>query len=64
MIALQFLTSIGYATHAAMAMRVRIQARKRERAITSGELVEIVDEEVKRQREEEARQRWREMGNL
>lgn len=64
MIALQFLTSIGYAVHAAMALKVKLSAQRRDKAIASGELVEIVDENVKRQREEEARQRWREMGNL
>ena len=64
MVVLQFLTGIGYALHAAMAWSVRSAVQQRDQAIASGDLVEMVDEEEKRRREEEARQRWREMGNL
>lgn len=38
--------------------------KRRERDIASGDLVEMEDPEEKRKREEEARKRWREMGDL
>ena len=63
-IALQFITFVGYTLHMAMALRVKTQHKKREIAIASGDLVEMVDEDAKRRREEDARERWREMGNL
>ncbi|KAK5940324.1 hypothetical protein PMZ80_007744 [Knufia obscura] len=65
MVALQFVSAIGYAVHAAMGWRVWRGLKEHETGIRSGDIVEMVDEEEKRRREEEARKRWREMqGNL
>ncbi|KAK5070796.1 hypothetical protein LTR64_007427 [Lithohypha guttulata] len=64
MVALQFVSFAGYAVHAAMAWAVWRGLKKRDRDIRSGNLVEMVDEVEKARREEDARQRWREMGNL
>lgn len=62
MIALQFISGLGYFIHAAMAWHVRSGLKKYNAAINSGSIVELVDEDVKREREEEARRRWRAMG--
>ena len=63
MIALQFVSAIGYALHFAMALRVHRGISRRDRRIKSGDLVEMVDPVEKAKRDEEARRRWREMGN-
>lgn len=63
MVALQLLSSIGYAVHAAMAWRVDKGLKEHRKALASGDIVELVDEETKREREEEARRRWREQGS-
>lgn len=64
MIALQFVSFLGYSLHATMAWWVMHGLKRRDRDIASGDLVEMVDEDEKARREEEARRRWREMGNL
>lgn len=62
MVALQFITFIGYSVHAAMAWWVWRGLKEHDQAVRSGNAVELVDEDEKRRREEEARRRWREMG--
>ena len=61
MVALQFITFVGYAVHAGMAWAVWKGLKEHEKGIRSGQIVELVDEDEKRRREEEARKRWRDM---
>lgn len=62
MVALQFISFVGYTIHAAMAWWVWKGLREHDLAVRSGTVIELVDEDEKRRREEEARRRWREMG--
>ncbi|KAJ9652904.1 hypothetical protein H2198_007857 [Neophaeococcomyces mojaviensis] len=62
MIALQFISAIGYAVHAAMAWVVRRNKKRWDKGVREGTVMDVVDEETKRKREEEARRRWRELG--
>lgn len=64
MVALQLLSGILYAVHAAMAAKVHLYHKKKARAIADGTLVEEVDLEAKARREQEARDRWQRIVDL
>lgn len=57
MVALQFVSAVLYAAHAAMAWRVKGSLKAREERIAQG--LEMVNEEEKQRRESEARERWK-----
>lgn len=64
MVALQLLSGLLYAVHAAMATRVHLYHKKKAQAIADGTLVEEVDLEAKTRREQEARDRWQRIVDL
>ena len=64
MVALQLLSGVFYAIHAAMATKVHFYHKKKARAIADGTLVEEVDMEAKARREQEARDRWQRIVDL
>lgn len=64
LVALELLSGVCYAFHAAMAVRVFAFHKKRNRAIEEGTIVEEVDLEAKARREQEARDRWRRIVDL
>jgi hypothetical protein len=63
-VALQLVSFVCYALHAAMAVRVFLFHRKRTAAIADGTLVEEIDLEAKARREQEARERWQRIVDL
>ena len=64
MVALQLVSGACYALHAAMAVRVFVFHKKRNRAIQEGTIVEEIDLEAKARREQEARDRWKRIVDL
>ena len=64
MVALQLLSAVCYAIHAAMAVKVHTFHEKRNQQIEEGTLVEEIDLEAKARREAEARERWRRIVDL
>jgi hypothetical protein len=64
LVALQLLSALCYAAHAAMAAKVYVFHRKRERDVREGRLVEEIDLEAKARREQEARERWQRIVDL
>ena len=62
--ALQLLSAVCYAIHAAMAVKVHTFHKKRNQQIEEGTLVEEIDLEAKARREAEARERWRRIVDL
>ena len=64
MVALQLLSGVCYAFHAAMAIKVFRFHKKRNAQIEEGTIVEEIDLEAKARREQEARERWRRIVDL
>jgi hypothetical protein len=64
MVALQLVSAVCYAIHAAMALRVFTFHKKRNREIEQGTLIEEIDLEARARREQEARDRWQKIVDL
>ena len=62
--ALQLLSGVCYAFHAAMAIKVFLFHKARKQQIEEGTLVEEIDLEAKARREQEARERWQRIVDL
>ncbi len=64
LVALQLVSGVCYAAHAAMAVKVLVFHRRRERDVREGRVVEEIDLEAKARREQEARERWQRIVDL
>jgi hypothetical protein len=63
-VALQLVSALLYALHAAMAVKVHRYQKHRSKAIEQGTLVEEVDLDAKARMEQEARDRWQRIVDL